>query len=736
MADVTDPLERRTTPMRPPSLAPAGRLAAAPAALLLVALAAAAAAPVPAAAQSPLAGDVITPYDVARLRSVSDVAASPDGRHVAYVLSVPREPWAEESGGAWGELHVVATADGTSRPFVTGGVNVGDMDWTPDGGALAFLAKRGDDEERSLWTISLGGGEARRLLAHDVAIGSFAFSPDGRRLAFLATREEDERREEEAEKGFDAIVYEERLRPDELWLADVDLAAHTATNARVIALTGSVSDIHWSPSGDRIALALAPTPLIDDSYMARRVRVLDVASGRLVGEIANPGKLGSVAWSPDGSHLAMTAGADLNDPSQGRLMVAPATGGTPTDVLPGFLGQVEDVAWRDANTIVYLASRGVRSFVGAVSRDGSSDTVLVPEGETIWRSLSLVEGGGMALAADSAEHPNEVYWLAGPRSGAAGGPRRLTDHNPWLAAKRLAPQEVVTWTARDGLELEGLLIRPLDEVRGRRYPLILTVHGGPEAHYSDGWLTAYSLPGQVAAARGFAVFYPNYRGSTGRGVEFGKTSQADPAGKEFDDLVDAADHLVAAGLADTARIGVTGGSYGGYATAWLSTRHSERFAAGVMFVGISNLLSKVGTSDIPQELYLVHMHKWPWDDWDFMLERSPIRWAEQARTPLLILHGEDDPRVHPAQSLQLYRYLKILGNVPVRLVLYPGEGHGNRAAAARLDYNLRMIQWFEHYLQGDRGRTAPPPPADLDYAIPEEWGGEVPGADDEAEDDD
>jgi dipeptidyl aminopeptidase/acylaminoacyl peptidase len=380
----------------------------------------------------------------------------------------------------------------------------------------------------------------------------------------------------------------------------------------------------------------------------------------------------------------------------------------------------------------------VRTFVGEVSRDGASDRVLVPEGETIWGALSLAEGGaGMALAAESAAHPREVYWLAGPQTGVAGGPRRLTDHNPWLAGKRLAPQEVVTWKARDGLELEGLLIRPLDEQRGRRYPLILNVHGGPEAHYADGWLTSYSNPGQVAAARGFAVFYPNYRGSTGRGVEFGKLSQADPAGKEFDDLVDAVDHFVAAGLADTERVGVTGGSYGGYATAWLSTRYSERFAAGVMFVGISNLLSKVGTSDIPQELYLVHMNKWPWDDWQFMIERSPIRWVEQARTPLLILHGEDDPRVHPAQSLQLYRYLKILGNVPVRLVLYPGEGHGNRLAAARLDYNLRMMQWFEHYLQGEGQdlRNAAPPPPDLDYAIPEEWLDELPGPEEEEDED-
>ncbi|HEX2163966.1 MAG TPA: S9 family peptidase [Thermoanaerobaculia bacterium] len=713
----------------------AGRRPAAPAAplaaLAALALTAALAAPHPAAAaESPFESEVMTPYDVARLESVGRVEVSPDGRHVAYVLSVPREPWGDESGPAWGELHVVSTADGVSRPFVTGEINVGDLAWTPDGSALAFLARRGEDEERALWAIPFGGGEARRVLEHDTGVDAFSFSPDGRRVAFLSQAPESEEREELEEKGFDAIVYEERLRSTELWIAEVDLAAATAGDARKIELVGSASNLHWSPAGDRIALALAPTPLIDDSYMAQRVKVVDVASGRIVGEVANPGKLGAIAWSPDGSHLALVAGVDVHDPAPGRLMVVPATGGTPRDVLPGLLGHVDDVAWRDAERIVYLASRGVRTFVGEVGRDGSGDRVLVPEGETIWSQISLADdGAGLALAADSAEHPSEVYWLAGPQAGVAGGPRRLTDHNPWLADKRLAPQEVVTFRARDGLELEGILIRPLDERRGQRYPLILTVHGGPEAHHTDGWQTGYSSPGQVGAARGFAVFYTNYRGSTGRGVEFSKLSQGDPAGKEFDDLIDAVDHLVGTGLVDRDRVGVTGGSYGGYATGWLSTRYTDRIAAGVMFVGISNLFSKVGTSDIPQELYLVHMRHWPWDDWDLMLERSPIRYVEQARTPLLILHGAEDPRVHPGQSLQLYRYLEILDRVPVRLVLYPGEGHGNRRAAARLDYNLRMMRWFEHYLApGDR-RAAEPPPPDVDYAIPPEWGGEVPGED-------
>ncbi len=149
------------------------------------------------------------------------------------------------------------------------------------------------------------------------------------------------------------------------------------------------------------------------------------------------------------------------------------------------------------------------------------------------------------------------------------------------------------------------------------------MHGGPEAHDRNGWKTSYSNPGQMAAARGFAVFYPNYRGSTGRGVAFSKTSQGDPAGKEFDDLVDAVDHLVAIGLVDKAKVGITGGSYGGYATGWCSTYYTDRFAAGVMFVGISDNLSKVGTTDIANEEFHVHALKRPWDDWQFFLRAQP-----------------------------------------------------------------------------------------------------------------
>jgi dipeptidyl aminopeptidase/acylaminoacyl peptidase len=358
---------------------------------------------------------------------------------------------------------------------------------------------------------------------------------------------------------------------------------------------------------------------------------------------------------------------------------------------------------------LFLADRGVTSSLGSVDPAGKQQHTIIPFGEDAFMAMSVADDGNRgALLCHSPEHSLEVFVL----SQGDSAPRRLTDSNPWMKDVKLAPQEIVAYKARDGQELEGLLIRPLNEEKGKRYPLVLVVHGGPEAHFQNGWITRYSEPGQMLAANGFAVFYPNYRGSTGRGVEFSMKGQSDYGGKEFDDLIDAVDHLVEMGLVDKDKVGVTGGSYGGFASAWCATKHTDRFAASVMFVGISDMVSKFGTTDIPNEMYLVHARKMPWDDWEFFRQRSPITYAEQARTPILIMHGKDDPRVHPSQSMELYRYLKTLGKVPVRLVFYQGEGHGNRKAAAREDYSMRLVQWMKHYLQGPGGD---PPPPDLDY---------------------
>ena len=650
------------------------------------------------------AAETLTPFDVAKIRTVTSVALAPDGSRIAYTLAVPRRPFDEEDGPAWVELHVVGR-DGASRGYVTGPITVGGITWMKDGREIAFLAKRGKEENRCLYAIAADGGESRKILCHGADISGYSLAPDGQRVAYLAVEETPRARKDLEKKGFNQQVYEESAKPVRIWIASM---SGGDSKPKALDIPGSASDLHWSPAGNLLAFAVAPTSLVDDGYMRRRVTIADADSGKIVAKVENPGKLGAIAWSPDGKNLAYIAGNDANDPSAGRLLTVSSAGGMPRDVLPGYEANVARIVWRDADNVMFVSGEGVESVLGAVQRERLGRPALYRGGPIASEFDVSRDGKTVALAGSAPAHPAEVYlWTLSERA-----PRRLTTSNPWLSGKRLAPQEVVKFKARDGLPLEGLLIRPLEERKGERYPLILSVHGGPEGHHSNGWLTTYSEPGQVAAARGFAVFYPNYRGSTGRGVAFSKMGQGDPAGKEFDDLVDAVDHLVAAGLVDKAKVGITGGSYGGYATAWCSTRYSDRFAAGVMFVGISELVSKAGTTDIPMEEMMVHARRWPWDDWKLALERSPIYYADRSKTPVLILDGKDDPRVHPSQSLEFYRYMKLRGKAPVRLVLYPGEGHGNRNAGHRLDYSLRMMQWMEHYLKGPAGE---PPNYEIDY---------------------
>ena len=658
-----------------------------------------------AAGGSLIAAQVFAPRHVARLKSVTSAKVSPDGRCVAYTLAVQRNPLKGENGSAWSELHVVDAA-GQTRPFVTGKVNVSGVQWTPDGKGIAFVAKRGDDQQSSLYFLPVDGGEARRMIQHNANIRGVSFTRDGRQVAFLATEPRPKDEQEYRDKGFNQEIYEEDWRPTKVWIS----AADGSGKPRALDLPGSASLARWSPSARQLAVVLAPTPLVDDSYMFKRVSIVDVDSGKVVERINNPGKLGQVGWSPDEKHIAMVSGVDINDPREGRLMVVSVPGdGTPVDLMPDYKAHVASFVWTNENTLLFLASEGTATTVGTVNLDGDKQALIEGDGPVL-SGLSLSDDGRTAaFVGHSPQHPPEAFRLD---IGGAGA-KRLTNSNSCLGDMRFARQEVIEWEARDGLKLEGILVYPLNYAEGRRYPLIMSVHGGPESHVTGGWVTSYSRPGQVGAARGFAVFYPNYRGSTGRGVAFSKLGQADAAGREFDDLVDGVDHLIAMGIVDKDKVGITGGSYGGYASAWGATYYSHRYAASVMFVGISDNVSKLGTTDIPEEMYLVHHLKRLWEDWDYFLKSSPIRHVQKNRTPTLILHGKSDPRVHPSQSLELYRHLKTLGQAPVRLVWYPGEGHGNRRAAARFDYNVRMLRWMEQYLQGPGGDA---PDDAIDYA--------------------
>jgi len=652
------------------------------------------------------AGGGLTLEQIAKIRSVTQASISPDGRHVAHVLSVPRAIGVDDDGAAWAELHV-ASREGASRGFVTGKVNVSGVAWLPDSRSLAYLAKRQGDETRVLYRLPVDGGESVAIARLKSDITAFSLSPDGRRVALLAGEPESDELKALKKQGFSQKVYEEDWRPVQLWIADV---GNDKAEPRRIALEGSVQSVQWSPAGDRLGLLVARRQLTDDTLVFTRLHIVS-PEGRVLGKVGNPGKIGRLSWSPDGAHLAFVSAEDEHDAQQGRLFVVGKDGGAWRDLLPELAGHVIDVDWRDARTLQFISHEGVQARVGEVGVDGAGQRTLLPAEGPVWTGFSRSDAGDLALVGSTPTHPPEAFLLA----AGATEPKKLTDSNPWLKDVRLAKQEVVRYKARDGLEIEGLLVHPLERRGSARVPLITVVHGGPESHYSNGWLTAYAQPVQHAAAEGYASFLPNYRSSTGRGVEFAKKGFGRPGMEEFDDVVDGVDHLVAIGLVDESKVGITGGSYGGYASAWGATYYSDRFAASVMFVGISDQASLVTTGDIPWEQYLVHWGKWPWEDPDLFRQTSPITHVRKSKTPTLILHGEADPRVPPMQSYMLYRYLKLAGQAPVRLVLYPGEGHGNQRAASRYDYSLRLMQWMDHYLLGKGGG---PPAYQIDYALP------------------
>ncbi len=644
-----------------------------------------------------LLAEPITLEQTVSVQSVTELAVSNDGKHTAFVRNRPRNPYKDDDGSSYRELFMVDDK-GQETPFVTGDIRLGNIKFSPDSTQLYFVSKRGKDKFASLYKIAVNGGEAIKVLSHGNTIASYDISQDGKKLVFMAKPAEPKTKEQLTKKGFKAEVYEEESEFTQLWLAD--LTADELT-ANAISITGNVLSVSFAPDNQHLLIRTAPTALIDDNYMASQYQLINL-TGETIQQFATAGKLDKAVFSPDGSKVAVIGSADIHDPSAGRLLLADVATGKMTEVLVDYQGHVQDIAWRSNTELDYLGHVGTEAEIGRVNVRNLKRSSLVKAGSGIVTRLEVAGNNSQAkVLLNKPEHPTEVYAL-----GNRGALSRLTNSNPWLSDISMPEQQTIRHNARDGLALEGILVYPLNYVKDKQYPLIMVVHGGPEAHISNGWLDRYASPVKLMAAHGYMQFFPNYRGSTGRGVEFSKLGQNDYAGKEFDDIVDAKQHLVAEGLVDATKVGITGGSYGGYASAWAATKQTEHFAASVMFVGISNNLSKFGTTDIANEMHLVHARSYPWQKWQWYLERSPIYHAEQAKTPILIMHGKEDTRVHPSQSMELYRYLKTHGKVPVRLVLYPGEGHGNQKAAAQLDYGLRLIRWMDHFLM--QGKTELP----------------------------
>jgi dipeptidyl aminopeptidase/acylaminoacyl peptidase len=668
---------------------------------------------------NPLSGqEVLSPSDLLGLKSCSSPQLSPDGTQVIYSVSTPRGP-NDKPGPARSVYFRLDVQSGHTSPLFDKGIIGSSPRWSPDGTQIGFLYT-GEGEARQVWTMPASGGEPIRLTQAESGVSYFRWQPGGRGIAYLTLSPTSDKEKELKERGYGFIFYEENLKNNLLFISWFDSEWNQA-GLKQLTSEGHVWDFEFNKQGTGIAASISPKNLIDHRYMFRKIYLIDTESGERRRISENEGKLGNYAFSPDGTHLAYIAALNINDHKESQAYVIDLKGGTLTNLTPEkFRGHMSWVSWKDNSNVLCYSGEGVYPKLSIMPLKGGKRKVLLDASEN-----GIIFGNPqhttdlrnfVFTGSTPSDYTNLYYW-----NGRNRELRKLTDINPLLNNRVLGKQEVIRYNARDGQEIEGVLIHPVGYDPGKQYPLIVYVHGGPESHHSNEWLSRYSRPGQVMAGKGYLVLYLNYRASTGYGVDFGMEGFMDPAGKEFDDIADGIEWAVSAKGADPDRVGLAGGSYGGYASGWFATYYTKYVKAVCMFVGISNNISRRGTTDIPYEELYVHAGKPLEEQWQLSLERSPIYWAHQSKTATLIYGGANDTRVHPSQSLELYRRMKMNNHPAVRLVQYPGEGHGNSKQVGRIDVLYRQMAWLDWYVKDKKPLDGPMPPLDISDSYGLDW---------------
>jgi dipeptidyl aminopeptidase/acylaminoacyl peptidase len=403
-----------------------------------------------------------------------------------------------------------------------------------------------------------------------------------------------------------------------------------------------------------------------------------------------------VVETESGLVVAMLADGHRDQPSD-SIWVVPLGGGDARNLMPELTGVVEEIAPLPGAP-GQVAARIIERTHGRIYAVDVTDGTLTPltppalaeQGSVLDGITFAANGRRVAAIWSDATTPEEVY--LGDVQGAI---EPVTSFGEAFRG-RLQPTEHVTWMS-DGVEIEGILTYPAGYQPGVRYPLVVEIHGGPSWQWEDRAMLDWHDWAQMLASRGYAVLMPNPRGSTGYGHAFQQMLQDDVGGGESRDLVAGALAMVERGIAERERLGIAGWSWGGYLTAWTITQ-TDIFRAAVMGAGLSNMVSDHGQGDIPSANLLYYPSQ-PYDHIDSYWNSSPIRYVAAVRTPTLILHGDEDARVHPAQGMEFFRALKIRG-VPVRFVRYPREKHGFEERAHQIDLMQRIIDWFEQHLRG------------------------------------
>jgi dipeptidyl aminopeptidase/acylaminoacyl peptidase len=620
---------------------------------------------------------VLTPEQTLGVRSISDLRVSPDGSRIAFVVSEPPKG-TDRNRDLW--LVTIATRDVRRLTFTETAES--SPRWSPDGRTLAFLSDR--DGRNQIYLLPMEGGEAQRLTEGKNSVRSLEWAPDGKTIAFLAPEARTDVEDKKTKDKDDARVVDKDDKRSRVWIVDV------ATRAVRKVTEGSwdISDLKWTPHGDR--LLVIATDRFESEQETRKIYAVTPAGGALALVASPRGPFGGVSISPDGARFVYL-GSRVDGPNPHDLYLQ-RIGETAARNLTGTTidRPVGSAAWLPDNGLVAIVQDGFHSHLYKAGADLVLRQMTEPDRVN---PVSLAAGaqGAIAFVGDTAIDPPEIYLRSGGKDEQLTHINERWDHPPAVKP------EVIHYKSFDGVDIEAALLRPTTAPKDARLPLIVLVHGGPTGRWAD----SFEAWGQLLAARGYAVLYPNIRGSVGYGHKFIEMNRADWGGADFKDVMAGVDYVVKSGVADPDRLGIGGWSYGGYMAEWAITQ-TTRFKASVVGAGLSDLASEFGTENGPA--YDEWFFGLPYEKLDGFIKSSPITYVKNAHTPTLILHGEADTTDPIGQGQQLYRALKRYG-VPSDFVIYPREGHGLREEKHLVDRLNRVIEWFDRYVKTGEVRS-------------------------------
>jgi dipeptidyl aminopeptidase/acylaminoacyl peptidase len=653
---------------------------------------------------------VATFDDVLQVKQVQGAQLSPDGRAVVYTVR-QWEADGERMESRTRVWRVAADGQSPARQLAYGERGDSQPQWSPDGRFISFLSARGAADARpQLYVLPADGGEAQKITESKEGVTAYAWAPDSARIAYVSTDPRTADEDAAIRRRDDERVFEGDFRYQHLWMVTVPLPGAPATADAGLRLTeGTAYTVQgapsWAPDGTRLVFTGAATPMLRDNRRDVYVLTLDPRGVEKIS--TNFGSDGAPRWSSDGRTIAWTMephpmpphadGTAIGPVVQSKLVLYDVATRRARDVSsPAFDTDAGTPVWTlEGQRVMFTA--GKRAYTEAFAYDVSTGRYTqLTTGRTLQGLSVSRDGRTIAFTMETPDAAAEVF-VTDP---SFSRPRRLTSTNPQLGEIRQGRTEVITWKGHDGLEVEGVLLLPVDDAPGRRYPLLVVAHGGPAGAYVNGFRLGGLEGGQVWAGRGWAVFYPNPRGSTNYGERTLQANVNDWGGGDYRDIMTGVDALVARGLADPDRLAHIGWSYGGYMTAWMITQ-TTRFKAAMVGAGLTNMWSMYGTNDIPSVLISYFGGIPNAKTLPLYLERSAMSHIDKVTTPTLILHGANDERVPTGQAHELYRGLKDRA-IPTELVFYPREGHGIQEYHHQKDRLERIHDWVTRHTLGVR----------------------------------